>query len=199
MPPPMIKVTPARSGAPVRRAVGDGASTGGSPGCWGLPRPWTVSRRITLTSSSTERPFWAERSRRWALTLSSSFRMVRLATDFSGTLRLQCYHILTALQSNLADGHQDTDKGHGDDPERHRTPAVLAALGPGHRGDRLGRQGPPFPGHGFELLQHDHRPRSHRREACQDAAEFARAGHRTLDSSDRAEIAFDPFANHGVS
>jgi hypothetical protein len=35
-----------------------------------------------------------------------------------------------ASPTQLADGDQDSDKGHGNDPERNGAPAILSALGP---------------------------------------------------------------------
>src|SRR6201985_2674000 len=86
-----------------------------------------ASRRMTRTSSSTERPFWAARSRSRSRTASSSFRIVRLAitrpeNDGNASSMTQ------ALQSHLPDDDQNADKGDRDDPQRHGPPAVFAGF-----------------------------------------------------------------------
>src|SRR3954451_12631086 len=125
MPPPMIRVTrfcaPERAGGG-RAGLGDGVAA--NPG-----RSCDASRRITRTSSSTERPFRAARSRSSALMASSSLRMVRLA--IRGTTAGSDSTIMLALLSDCKPAYckQDADKGDGDDPQRDGAPAVLAAFG----------------------------------------------------------------------
>src|SRR5437660_8789067 len=89
-----------------------------------------ASRRITRTSSSTERPLRAARSRSSALMASSSLRMVRLAMA-RVQMRQQRYHNMIALQSDRKPPHrkQDGNEGDGDDPQRDGAPAVLAPFG----------------------------------------------------------------------
>ena len=84
------------------------------------------------------------------------------------------------------------------DPEGGCAPAIPAALGPAHGSDGLRRQRDAFPGHFLHALQHGCRPRSDRWQVGQHAGELARAGHRALNAPDRAEVALDPFAHHGI-
>src|SRR5271167_254076 len=98
----------------------------------------------------------------------------------------------------LPDGHQDADKGGGDDPERHRAPAVLAALAPAHGRDGLRRQRQALAGDGLQLLQHGYRAAREDRQARQQPAKLAGAGYRALNTTDRAEVALDPFAHDGI-
>src|SRR5579864_3590132 len=134
----MIRVTRGRS--PAACVAGDdrvapGAAVKGAGEA--LEEPFSeASRRITRTSSSTERPLRAARSRNASLTASSSFRMVRLAMAAFVSRDLDCndINIVIAVQSQLPNGEQDTDEGERDDPERQRPPTALATLGSSHRG-----------------------------------------------------------------
>src|ERR1700730_16828367 len=134
MPPPMIRVTRARPGAALPARCGAGAVREASAEAAAAREGWfwEASRRITRTSSSTERPLRAARSRNSSRMASSSFRIVRLAigsrdlSDGNASIRL------IALQSQLADGDQYRDESPGDDPERQRAPAALASLGARH-------------------------------------------------------------------
>lgn len=48
--------------------------------CWGALLPWSPARRISLASASIDLPWLAARSCSFVFTLSSSRRMVILAT-----------------------------------------------------------------------------------------------------------------------
>ena len=61
-----------------------------------------------------------------------------------------------------------------------------------------GGQRQPLPRHGLPLLEHGDRTACQRRQARSHAAKLAGARHRALDATDRAEVAFDPFAHHGI-
>src|SRR4029077_3754246 len=153
MPPPMIRVMRGKA-ASGREAVGLLDKRGASGGAGeALDGPFCeASRRITLTSSSTERPLRAAPSRSASRIASSSFRIVRLAI-LTGSVQIDSNAIinLIALQSKLADGEQDPNEGQRDNPEGNRPPTALAAFGPPHRRDGVGRERQAFPCHGFEL------------------------------------------------
>src|SRR5438270_12873614 len=141
MPPPMIRVMPGAALAPpwgVAAARGARAPTGAGDDTPGAR--CDACRKITRTSSSTERPLRAARSRSSALMASSSLRMVRLAMVRIQICQ-QCYHNMIALQSNREPPHrkQDGNEGDGDDPQRDGAPAVLAPFGAAERRDRLRR------------------------------------------------------------
>src|SRR6185369_17625600 len=163
MPPPMMSVTAARRlpASTAGRSAGAGRAGAGAWFC-------AASRRMTRTSSSTERPLRAARSRNSSRMASSSRLMVRLAMGF-GPPERQCASNasirLTALQSELPDRPENPDKGGGDDPDRQGPPAVLAGLGPAEGGNRLRRQGDALAHHLFHVLEHGHRPAGQDRDA----------------------------------
>src|SRR6516225_6234767 len=147
MPPPMTRVmrgkaASAREAGRLRRGASGGAGKA-------LDGPFCeASRRITLTSSSTERPLRAARSRSASRIASSSFRIVRLAIGPPPS------NGMIAMLSKLTDGKQNPDEGERDDPEGNRPPTALAALGPPHRRNGLRRERQALPRHGFELLEY---------------------------------------------
>src|SRR4051812_6642157 len=108
MPPPMIRVMRGSETAVAGFRGAAGPAGRAAASCE------DAARKMTRTSSSTERPLRAARSRSSALTASSSFRMVRLATrdftKFAGDDSIE----MIALQSELPDRDQDPDEGHGD-------------------------------------------------------------------------------------
>src|SRR3954466_6430876 len=118
MPPPIINVTRDCS-AETTRCGSSGAIGAACDGVAANPgRFCDASRRITRTSSSTERPWRAARSRSSALTASSSLLIVRLANVSPRYLQAMISQSdCIAIRSELADGQQNPDEGGGDDPQ----------------------------------------------------------------------------------
>jgi hypothetical protein len=79
MPPPMMSSTRGPVGSCARAGFGTSEAAGAANASASAAAP----RRMVRTSSSTERPLFAARSRSCFFSFSSSPRMVMLAMEFS--------------------------------------------------------------------------------------------------------------------
>src|ERR1700685_1351668 len=196
MPPPIMSRTRLPFAFGARACCRTGRDGGSKSSRISWPVCAAASRKMTRTSSSIDRPWRAARRRSSFLSLSSSWRTVRLAIGTSSGLS-EATTVMIALQSLPSqDLESDPKQQRRDRPKRRQSPAEATGFGFVELSDSLRRQHQAIARHGVELIEHASAAGQEARGIADEAADFGHALCRAFKLAGRAEMPRHPFAHH---